>query len=109
MKGIAVGDIVRLKKDSPLFNNYYFSKRKEKRFIIISMSSHYHMTEPESEDEFLKEVSVLSIDELTKNHNVSLIKFALPKYNLNNFYKTNQIRLLLEKKEDYYLNKIMSR
>ncbi len=107
MEGIIVGDIVRLKKDSPLFNNYYFSKRKEKRFIIISIVCRNIIIEKEEIAKY--EVSVLSIDELTKNHNVSLIQFGLPKYDLNNFYKTNQIRLLLEKKEDYYLNKIMSR
>jgi hypothetical protein len=108
MKGIIVGDIVRLKKDSPLFNNYYFSKRKEKRFIIISMNSYYRMTKPKSEDESLKKVSVVSLDEAIKN-NFSRLQYALPKYDLNNFYKTNQIRLLLEKKESSFMVKFMSR
>jgi hypothetical protein len=108
MERIIVGDIVRLKKDSHLFNNYYFSKRKEKRFIIISMSSYYRMTEPKSEDEPLEKVSVISLDEAIKNKFYRL-QYALPKYDLNNFYKTNQIRLLLEKKESSLMNKIMSR
>ena len=106
MEGIIVGDIVRLKKDSPLFNNYYFSKRKEKRFIIISMTCIEEIREKESIEQY--KISVISLDEAIKNK-FSKLQYGLPKYDLNNFYKTNQIRLFLEKKESSFMIKIMSR
>lgn len=98
MKSFCVGDLIKLKKNSELCKKYYFSNRKNDTFIIISISS-YNFDE--------KHIRLISLESFFKAK-PNFSEPSLPRYSSKDFYKIEK-RLILEKKENYFLNKIMSR
>jgi hypothetical protein len=122
MDKFCVGDIVKLKINSKLDKLYYFSKKKYETFIVLSISINDRIEFINFNDRVSESVENVEIVEVSYNFKlISLIDFlkfsekkikintnALPSYTSKNFYKIDR-RLILEKKEDYFINKIMSR
>jgi hypothetical protein len=108
MEKFCVGDIVKLKINSELDKVYYFSKKNNQVFVILSLSVNDRFTEEDVEYN-LKLISLIDFLKFRKSLIKNYINITgLPSYNSKNFYKIDR-RLILEKKEDYFINKIMSR
>jgi hypothetical protein len=108
MEKLRVGDIIKLKLNSELRKRYFFSKKASQPFIILSLSINEIMAEEVIEYN-LKLISLIEFLKFRKSLTKNYINITgLPPYNSKNFYKIDR-RLILEKKEDYFINKIMSR
>lgn len=104
MEKFCVGDIVKLKINSKLRKRYFFSKKTSQPFIITALSINDRFAE-EGVEYNLKLISLIDFLKFSK---IKINTQGLPSYNSKNFYKIDR-RLILEKKEDYFINKIMSR
>jgi len=93
MNNFCVGDIVKTKNNSILIDFPNISK--DNLFIIFFISNE-------------NKVCVLPFGNIYNPFPFKR-KSIYELYDLNNFYKANQIRLILEKKENNFLSKIISR
>jgi hypothetical protein len=111
MYKFCVGDIVKLKINSELDNLYYFSKKNNQVFVILSLSVSEKITNINEDSEVIFNLKLISFIEFLKFQK-SLINYinitGLPSYNSKNFYKIDR-RLILEKKEEAFISKVMSR
>lgn len=109
MKNFCAGDMVKLKVNSKLNKRYFFSKKTYESFIVLAISVSNRTGENNVEVVYsLKLISFIDFLKFRK----SLINYinitGLTSYNSKNFYKIDR-RLILEKKEETFISKIMSR
>lgn len=109
MDKFCVGDIVKLKVNSKLRKRYFFSKKTYEPFVVLAISASNRISVNNAEVVYnLKLISFIEFLKFQK----SLINYinitGLPSYNSKNFYKIDR-RLILEKKEEAFISKVMSR